>query len=86
MPDNWPRGKLSDNGRFRQAGRVMKGVRPRETRSSGLWTWRLTGFERLRHSPLGDIASNHRLQHAELLILDDCCGEIEEGRPSQYQG
>lgn len=35
-PDNWHRGKLSDNGRLRQARKDMRGVRARETRSSGL--------------------------------------------------
>lgn len=47
----------------------------------------MTGFsERQRYWPLGDIAGHHRLPHVELLIFDDRCIEIEEGRPSRYKG
>lgn len=45
----------------------------------------MTGLsERQRYWPLGDIAGHHRLPHVELLIFDDRCVEIEEGRPSRY--
>lgn len=45
----------------------------------------MTGLsERQRYWLLGDIAGHHRLPHVELLIFDDRCIEIEEGRPSRY--